>query len=195
MFSMQSHRDTPAWHTLRAIGYKQQLLYEEEELDFPQPTFSVIDKSNDVEGHTVENITPSIKATIGDIKYQDSPSQRGGVSIVTFYENDDSNPRNWSRAKKNWVTFVICFYTFVVYCTASIITPAAQAVMERYNVSITTASLALSMYVLGCELSTALLRNDANELQTQLVPCSSHQSASFLPLAATLPTYCHSSSS
>ena len=51
-----------------------------------------------------------------------------------------------------WTLTVVNLYTFVVYLTASVITPTAGAIMERYNISLVVASLGLSMYVVGCEL-------------------------------------------
>lgn len=44
---------------------------------------------------------------------------------------------------------VISVYTFVVYCTASIITPTVEIVMERYHISAEVAALGLSLYVFG----------------------------------------------
>ncbi|MCJ1248117.1 hypothetical protein MMC30_005332 [Trapelia coarctata] len=73
-----------------------------------------------------------------------------GIILVDWYTTDDpENPQNWSFAKKNFVAFLICFYTFSVYIGSAIYTPSTNAVTEVFGVSVTAASLGLALYVLG----------------------------------------------
>lgn len=73
-----------------------------------------------------------------------------GIILVDWYTTDDpENPQNWSFAKKNFVAFLICIYTFSVYIGSAIYTPSTNAVTEVFGVSVTAASLGLALYVLG----------------------------------------------
>lgn len=81
-------------------------------------------------------------------KSSDPASQQ--IALVDWYSGDDAeNPQNWSSGKKAWVTFLICFYTFVVYFGSSVYLPSSYGIMKAYNVSETVASLGLALYVLG----------------------------------------------
>lgn len=59
------------------------------------------------------------------------------------------NPQNWSNTKRGWISFIICLYTFVVYCGSAIYTTAEYQVIEKFTINPTEASLPLSLYVLG----------------------------------------------
>jgi DHA1 family multidrug resistance protein-like MFS transporter len=73
-----------------------------------------------------------------------------GIVLVDWYTTDDpANPQNWSRGKKAWVTFVMCFYTWVVYTGASIIAPSEAGIMAEFGVGYTKAVLSLAIYVLA----------------------------------------------
>jgi MFS transporter, DHA1 family, multidrug resistance protein len=73
-----------------------------------------------------------------------------GVILVDWYTTDDpANPYNWSSKKKFIATFIISWYTFGVYSSSAIITPAHQDIEEKFNVSYAEASLGLAMYVIG----------------------------------------------
>jgi DHA1 family multidrug resistance protein-like MFS transporter len=73
-----------------------------------------------------------------------------GVILVDWYTTDDpANPHNWSSAKRGFITFLICAYTWVVYTGSSIYAPSESGVMEAFNVSPTLATLPLALYVLA----------------------------------------------
>ncbi|OJJ97482.1 hypothetical protein ASPACDRAFT_123378 [Aspergillus aculeatus ATCC 16872] len=55
----------------------------------------------------------------------------------------------WPMARKVWVTFVICFYTFVVYCGSSIVVPSYGYMMLQYRISEEKVSLMLAIYIVG----------------------------------------------
>ncbi|KAL2839196.1 MFS general substrate transporter [Aspergillus pseudoustus] len=69
--------------------------------------------------------------------------------MTNVIKDDPENPQNWSLAKKNFVAFVICFYSFVVYFGSSISVGAVPEIVTKFGVSVEVSSLALSLYVLG----------------------------------------------
>jgi DHA1 family multidrug resistance protein-like MFS transporter len=73
-----------------------------------------------------------------------------GIVLVDWYTTDDpANPHNWSSAKRGFITFLICAYTWVVYTGSSIYAPSEAGVMAAFGVSPTLAVLPLSLYVLA----------------------------------------------
>ncbi|KAF2622136.1 multidrug resistance protein-like protein [Macroventuria anomochaeta] len=69
--------------------------------------------------------------------------------IDWFGPDDPQNPRNWSRAKRFFVTFEICFLTFSVYIGSAIYTPGLMDVMAGFGVAQVPATLGLTLYVAG----------------------------------------------
>lgn len=154
-----SIRDTSAGQFLRAIGFKLWLAYPEELPGFepqPMPAAAAEELSashgNDLE-KTLSKI--AVRDTTANATTSQSSSEKditiGEAIVVSWTENDRDNPRNWTQGKKAFTLTLINVYTFVVYLTASIITPTAEFIMQRYDVSIIVASLGLSMYVVGCK--------------------------------------------
>lgn len=75
------------------------------------------------------------------------------VLIVDWYGPEDpENPRNWSRPKRFWVTFCICFLTFSVYIGSAIYSAGIQDVVKFFGVSQVAATLGLTLFVLGYAL-------------------------------------------
>lgn len=73
-----------------------------------------------------------------------------GTILVDWYTTDDAeNPQNWSFGKKAVVLAQILMYTMAVYMGSAIYSPSIPGVMARFGVSIGSASLGLSMYVLA----------------------------------------------
>jgi DHA1 family multidrug resistance protein-like MFS transporter len=73
-----------------------------------------------------------------------------GTILVDWYTTDDAdNPQNWSFGKKGVVLAQILMYTMSVYMGSAIYSPSIPGVMARFGVSIGSASLGLSMYVLA----------------------------------------------
>lgn len=153
----QAIRDTPAGQFLRSVGFGSWLAYPEEVDGFePQQMSTVAEEvstpseDDDLE-KTLSKISAKIGTTEGEITTKLSENELADVIVVSFTKDDQGNPRNWSQGKKTWTLTLINTYTFVVYLAASIITPDAEVIMQRYNVSIVVASLGLSMYVVGCK--------------------------------------------
>lgn len=73
-----------------------------------------------------------------------------GTILVDWYTtDDDSNPQNWSFGKKAIVLAQILIYTMSVYMGSAIYAPSTQGIMQHFGVSLSSASLGLSMYVLA----------------------------------------------
>ena len=154
--TLQYIRDTPTGQLLRTLGFQAWLSYPEEASDFQAPKFTTITSDVVPEGALTLEKTPSKISAIADVPQSEASLHlsENGVSdatIVSWYENDLENPRNWSRLKKNWTLLIIVLYTFVVYGGASIIAPTAEFVMARYNISQDIANLGLSTYIVGCK--------------------------------------------
>lgn len=70
--------------------------------------------------------------------------------IVGWYGDDDQdNPRNWSFAKRAFVASSISLLTFTMYIGSAIYTPSIPGLMQEFNVSLTYATLGLTLYVMG----------------------------------------------
>ena len=158
---MSAIRDTPAGQFLRSIGLKSWLYYPEEVTGFELPSLpwaseeTLPPTADNLTEKDIEKSLPSISIRLAtptdEMSIAASQKPLAEPVVVSFTDNDRENPRNWSAAKKAWTVSIINIYTFVVYCTASIITPAAESIVKRYNVSLIVASLSLSMYVVGCK--------------------------------------------
>jgi hypothetical protein len=75
-------------------------------------------------------------------------------SVLLFvpHQIDDfaKNPMNWSRVKKIWVMFQLCFLTFSVYFGSAVYTAAVPGVSEHFHVSHVASTLGLTLFLLGC---------------------------------------------
>ncbi|KAJ6580724.1 major facilitator superfamily domain-containing protein [Mycena capillaripes] len=69
--------------------------------------------------------------------------------LIDWEEDDPDNPRNWSFRKRAFVAFSISFLTFSIYIGSAIYTSSIPGLMEEFNVSLTMATLGLTLYVLG----------------------------------------------
>lgn len=73
-----------------------------------------------------------------------------GAVLVDWYSTDDpANPQNWSSSKKYFILFVLCLYTWTVYCTGPVYATAEEGIQQYFGVSAVVASLGLSLYILA----------------------------------------------
>jgi MFS transporter, DHA1 family, multidrug resistance protein len=73
-----------------------------------------------------------------------------GMILVDWYTTDDpANPQNWSRGWKAFVVFVMCVYTFAMYCASSIIAPAEAGIIQEFNISAEAALIPFALFVIG----------------------------------------------
>ncbi|CCF60364.1 hypothetical protein KAFR_0K00100 [Kazachstania africana CBS 2517] len=64
-------------------------------------------------------------------------------------DDDPDNPQNWPQAKKNFITIEIMMLTCITYMGSSIYTPGQEGIQNDFHVGHVTATLNLSLYVLG----------------------------------------------
>ncbi|KAJ3843934.1 major facilitator superfamily domain-containing protein [Lentinula raphanica] len=84
-----------------------------------------------------------------DIRLDEEKNQLDPNIVGWYDDNDQDNPKNWSRAKRAFVAFLISLMTFTMYIGSAIYTPSIPGIMEEFNVSLTHATLGLTLYVLG----------------------------------------------
>ncbi|KAJ7785820.1 major facilitator superfamily domain-containing protein [Mycena metata] len=69
--------------------------------------------------------------------------------LVDWEENDPDHPLNWSSGKRIFVAFSISLLTFSVYIGSAIYTSSIPGLMVEFNISLVTATLGLTLYVLA----------------------------------------------
>ncbi|KAL2259575.1 hypothetical protein VTK26DRAFT_6702 [Humicola hyalothermophila] len=74
---------------------------------------------------------------------------RKDYKLVSFAEGDPENPKNWSKARKWYITMVVATTCFVVALCSSVITPDIAGVAEEFNVSPTAAKVSITVFVVG----------------------------------------------
>ncbi|THC92778.1 hypothetical protein EYZ11_007739 [Aspergillus tanneri] len=73
-----------------------------------------------------------------------------GTVLVGWYTDDDAeNPKNWPWAAKLLVYLQVNIYTFVIYMSSSIFSPAEKEFIRVFHVPQSVSSLGLAIYVLG----------------------------------------------
>ncbi|KAJ3822338.1 major facilitator superfamily domain-containing protein [Lentinula raphanica] len=92
-----------------------------------------------------------------DIRLDEEKNQLDPNIVGWYDDNDQDNPKNWSRAKRAFVAFLISLMTFTMYIGSAIYTPSIPGIMEEFNVSLTHATLGLTLYVLGYGIGPMLL--------------------------------------
>ncbi|GAA6040667.1 hypothetical protein JCM8097_000866 [Rhodosporidiobolus ruineniae] len=76
---------------------------------------------------------------------------------VVFEDDDPDCPRNWSKGKRSWTAFLIALYTFTVYVASASYTPAIPMISDKFGVSLTVATLGLTLFVVGYGSAPMLL--------------------------------------
>lgn len=72
------------------------------------------------------------------------------IVLVDWYTTDDAaNPQNWSSKKKSFVVFILCTYTWTIYCAGPIYATSMDGIVEHFGVSYVAATLGLALYVLA----------------------------------------------
>ncbi|KAJ7498102.1 major facilitator superfamily domain-containing protein [Mycena galericulata] len=69
--------------------------------------------------------------------------------LIDWEEDDPDDPRNWSFKKRAFVALSISLLTFSVYIGSAIYTSSIPGLMAEFHVSLTLATLGLTLYVLG----------------------------------------------
>ncbi len=77
-----------------------------------------------------------------------APSEKDQY-LVDWEPNDPDNPRNFSTARKSFITFQLGMLALAASLGSSIIAPAEDAISEYTHVSSEVSVLAISLYILG----------------------------------------------
>lgn len=77
------------------------------------------------------------------------PKDEKDAFKVDFEEGDKANPRNWSRARKAFMTFQLGMLALSASLGSSIIAPAEPKIAAYLGISEEITVLAVSLYVLG----------------------------------------------
>lgn len=73
-----------------------------------------------------------------------------GIVFVDWYTNDDpANPQNWSCRKKAFVIFVLCIYTWTVYCAGPIYATGEEGIQREFGIGPVASTLGLALYILA----------------------------------------------
>ncbi|KAK5707800.1 hypothetical protein LTR97_000338 [Elasticomyces elasticus] len=110
-----------------------------------QPKPRTEEEEQDVEAFQLAKTATAertISRTLAPVRTSD------GIILVDWYGSED--PHNWSSAKKLFVSFEICMYSFAVYFGSSVYTSSIDGIMERSGVGVVAASLGFALYVLAC---------------------------------------------
>lgn len=142
-------RDAPIGQLIRFATQNRLLLYPEEREGFEYPpTFKPLQSTSRTQNPRIAR--PSNGQESGDLEASKPENVTPSPFLVDWYGVDDpEDPRNWSGARKGFVSFQICIYTLAVYMGSAIYTPSAIGVMREFGVSAEVASLGLSLYVLA----------------------------------------------
>jgi MFS transporter, DHA1 family, multidrug resistance protein len=115
----------------------------------PSPTFGQVEKDNGKKALLIEWMPDDQGVCL--------PPHVLPSHLVSFTNDTPvQNPRNWSLAKKCFVTFNICFLTTSVYIGSAIYTAGLRDVMQEFEISQTVAILGLTLYVAGYGLGPML---------------------------------------
>ncbi|GAA6005794.1 hypothetical protein JCM11491_004013 [Sporobolomyces phaffii] len=96
-----------------------------------------------------------VEAAKNETTLSDRDVEKGGLPpaiadypyLVTFEENDQDRPLNWSMRKRTFVGFLIGLLTFGVYVGSAIYTPSIPGLMERFGASQVLATSGLTLFV------------------------------------------------
>ena len=164
-------RDAPFGQLVRYITHNRIFKYAEEQDDWTCPCVysqqkqtSPVDSSSasytgdneqtnqppDLEINPKEQQQVPVKTGSGQSLPLQLKKRDDEIILVDWYSTDDpQNPQNWSTQKKIATTFIICFYTFVVYSGSSVYVTSEQGVSQEFGVSHMQSSLGLVLFVLA----------------------------------------------
>lgn len=69
------------------------------------------------------------------------------VELVMFKDQDPGNPKNWSKAKKWWITMVVALTCFCVALNSAVVTADIAGVSETFGVSEEVSLLTVTLFV------------------------------------------------
>ena len=124
-------------------------LLEKDEIETPRRSGVLTDDSTDLEAvEQVTTVTSVRTAPYSNERMRAeqalartkslpiAPQQTSdGIILVDWYTTEDpANPQNWSKFKKGFIVFLICFYTWTVYCAGPIYAPSEVGVVVDFGI-------------------------------------------------------------
>ncbi|CAK5264110.1 unnamed protein product [Mycena citricolor] len=174
-------RDATAGQVLNYLTNGRLLPYPEQRPDFVVPRRFLLPQNRDSDETTLCEDRPSEKSeddtlaattpnsemksdeTMGDVEEQKQSSFVENAVVPDPYlvgwygDSDPENPRNWSFGKRAFVAFEISFLTFSIYIGSAVYTPSIPGLMAEFGVSLTMATLGLTLYVLAYAIGPMFL--------------------------------------
>ncbi|KAJ7863168.1 major facilitator superfamily domain-containing protein [Mycena leptocephala] len=110
-----------------------------------------LEKKKQTSGTTTPLEPASTLATTGGLHKQltEQADDIPDPYLIDWEENDPDNPQNWSFRKRAFVAFSISLLTFSIYIGSAIYTSSIPGLMEEFHVSLTMATLGLTLYIIG----------------------------------------------
>ncbi len=155
-YSEQADDFTPAERYM--TGYKTRLNQEKSS----QPASSQLVKRDSESANSTVAASPVIGANERNSSSDavEAPPKDGDDAdpyLVDWNgELDPDNPRNWSQPKKVFAAFLICLLTTTVYMASAIFTSAIPLFAQYFGIGTVTATLGLSLFVIGYSLGPPL---------------------------------------
>ncbi|KIY73060.1 MFS general substrate transporter [Cylindrobasidium torrendii FP15055 ss-10] len=123
--------------------------FPEERADFVSPRVNADEVHGTASAATLPQNPEAQVCAEPEMEYKAHVGQDDGTLVTWYGDDDPDNPLNWSPKKRGFVTFLICFLNFSSYTGSAIYTAAIPSIMESFDVSLTYATLGLTLYVLG----------------------------------------------
>jgi DHA1 family multidrug resistance protein-like MFS transporter len=107
---------------------------------------------------TLEDGKPAYEDDVTAAKLQAELSEKSNPYLVEWDgPNDPDNPKNWSPFKRGFVALSISLLTFSVYIGSAIYTSSEIGLTHEFNISLTKATLGLTLYVMAYGIGPMLL--------------------------------------
>ncbi|KAM0234623.1 hypothetical protein ACHAP5_010017 [Fusarium lateritium] len=83
-----------------------------------------------------------------DSKLHQTPYVNGD-SFIEFWDDDVENPRNWSLARKRYVTTIVVFLSMNGSLASSVTAGSTDSIRDEFGISTVTVQLTTSVFLLG----------------------------------------------
>lgn len=85
----------------------------------------------------------------GDVDRPNRSDRPTDAYLVRFDDADTKNPKNWSKRKKTFTTFIVVAISFATGVTTGTFSGAAEGVQEEFGVAPISTTLITSLFLLG----------------------------------------------
>lgn len=138
-------------HSVKSEASSPQRLHDEENTPISTESHDEIDASSRPP-HDEENVPLEVKES----RKFEQEKAAGDPFLVDWEEGDRANPRNWSNARKCFLTFELGMLAMAASVGSSIISPAEDTIISYTGISDEVGVLVVSLYILGFALGPLL---------------------------------------